>query len=79
MFYYIDKMNASLLYKAFIFLLIVIPVATIRVFLGVKLFKEKQTLADKIMSCYLRKKYGKEYCVVCPDGYNCATNDMKKT
>jgi hypothetical protein len=77
MFYYLDKMNASLLYKAFIFLLIAIPIATIRVFVGAKLFK--QTLADKIISCYLRKKYGKEYCAVCPDGYNCAAGDMKKT
>ena len=78
MFYYLDKMNASLLYKAFIFLVIAIPVATIRIFVGAKLFGEKKTLAEKIMSCNLRRKYGHDYCAKCPDGYKCATNDMEE-
>jgi hypothetical protein len=76
---YIDKMEVPLLYKVLIFLVVAIPVATIRVFVGTKLFKEKQTLTDKIMSCQLRKKYGNEYCVVCPDNYKCASGSMKKT
>lgn len=71
MFYYLDNMEISLLYKALIFLAIVIPVATIRVFVGMKLFKEKPTLADKIMSCNLRRKHGPSYCAECPDGYKC--------
>lgn len=71
MFYYLDKMEASFLYKVFIFLEVVVPVATIRVFVGMKLFNEKQTLADRIMSCKLRKKYGHDYCAVCPDGKKC--------
>lgn len=79
MFFYIDKLEVSFLYKVFIFSVIVIPVAMIRVFIGIKLFGGKQTLAEKIMSCQLRKKYGNEYCVVCPDGYKCASGSMKKT
>lgn len=78
MFYYLDKMEASLLYKVFIFLAIVIPVTMIRIFVGEKLFEDKQTLTEKIMSCNLRKKHGYSYCVECPDGYKCAANDMEK-
>lgn len=71
MFFYLDKMETSLLNKILIFLAIAIPLTTIRVFIGVKLFKEKMTLAEKIMSCNLRRKYGNSYCAECPDSYNC--------
>lgn len=74
MFFYLDKMEGTLTYKSLIFLAIAIPLATIRVFLGVWLFKEKQTLTDKIMTCDLRRKHGNSYCAVCPDGYKCATD-----
>lgn len=73
MFFYLDKMDMSLLNKALIFLVIAIPLGTIRVYVGVWLFKEKPTLADKIMHCNLRRKHGNNYCAECPDGYNCAT------
>lgn len=82
MFFYLDKMEASLLYKALIFLVIAIPLATIRVLIGVKLFKEKPTLAEKMMSCSLRRKYGNDYCARCSNGYECASgiekNDIEK-
>lgn len=35
---------------------------------------EKRTLTDKIISCKLRKKYGKNYCIKCSDSYTCATD-----
>jgi drug/metabolite transporter (DMT)-like permease len=76
MFSYLDKMEGTLLYKAIIFLAIAIPLATIRVFIGVWLFKEKPTLAEKIMRCDLRRKHGNGYCAVCPDSYECATDKM---
>lgn len=76
MFYYLNKMEMSLLYKILIFLAIAIPVATIRVYIGMKFFKEKSTLADKIMSCDLRKKYGHDYCAECPDGYSCSSDNI---
>jgi hypothetical protein len=71
-FFYLDKMETSLLNKVLIFLVIAIPLATIRVFLGVWLFKEKPTLADKIMSCAIRRIHGSSYCAECPYGYECA-------
>lgn len=79
MFYYLDKMEISLLYKVFIFLAIAIPVATIRIFIGMKFFKEEPMLADKIMSCSLRKKYGHDYCAICPDGYSCSSDNIDST
>lgn len=77
MFIYLDNMDASLLYKAFVFFAIAIPLATIRVFVGMKLFNENQTLADMIMSCNMRRKYGHDYCIVCPDSYKCASGNME--
>lgn len=78
MFFYIDKLEVSFLYKVFIFSVIALPVAMIRVFVGIKLFEKRQTLAERIMSCQLRRKYGKDYCVVCPDSYKCASDIKKK-
>lgn len=72
MFSYLDKMEISLLNKVLIFLVIAIPLATIRVYVGAKLFKEKPTLTDNIMSCKLRRKYGNDYCAKCRDSYECA-------
>lgn len=79
MFSYLDKMEGTLLYKALVFLAIAIPLATLRVFFGVWIFKEKPTLADKIMHCDLRRKHGSSYCAECPDGYECAIdNNIEK-
>lgn len=47
---------------------------TIHVWLGHKIFKEKMTLADKIMTCKLRMENGLNYCVKCPDSYKCPTD-----
>ena len=44
--------------------------------IGYKIFPEKMTLADKMMRCKLRKKYGGSYCVDCADSYKCPT-DLK--
>jgi hypothetical protein len=74
LYFYLDKIETSLLNKALIFLAIALPLATIRVFVGVRLFKEKATLADKIISCELRRKNGNDYCAECPDGYTCASD-----
>lgn len=74
LFLYLDKMDAHFTKKILIFLVIAIPVATIRLWIGTKIFKEKKTLVDKIMSCKLRKGHGRGYCVKCPDGYVCAPN-----
>lgn len=74
LFYYLNRMDRPLIEKIIIFLTIVIPIATIRLWIGKKLFKEKVTLAEKMMYCDLRRKYGKNYCVECPDGYECAKN-----
>ncbi len=74
LFYYIDKMNISIIEKIIIFMVVVIPIATIRVWIGKKIFKEKKTLTDKIMSCSLRRINGYEYCARCPDSYECATD-----
>lgn len=49
---------------------------TIHIWLGHKIFKEKMTLADKIMTCKLRMEHGLNYCVKCPDSYKCPT-DLK--
>ncbi len=65
-------MDRPFIEKVFIFFAIVIPTAAIRLWVGKKLFKEKETLAEKIMYCSLRRKYGKNYCAECPDGYECA-------
>lgn len=35
------------------------------------LFGRKNTLATKMMKCTLRKQYGLDYCVKCPDSYSC--------
>lgn len=46
----------------------------IHVWIGYKIFPEKMTLADKIMRCKLRMRYGRNYCAICPDGYSCASS-----
>lgn len=73
-YFYLDKLETSLLYKALIFLAIAIPISTIRVFVGRRFFKKKPTLTDKIMSWKLRMKNGNDYCAECPDGYRCASD-----
>jgi len=72
LFYYLNKMDRPFIEKIIIFLVIAIPIATIRFWIGNKLFKEKKTLAEKMMYCGLRSKHGRNYCVECPDGYECA-------
>lgn len=45
----------------------------IHTWIGHDIFKERTTLADKIMNCKLRKQYGSNYCVKCNDSYACAS------
>ena len=73
LFYYLNKMDMSLSKKFLIFLIICFPISMIRVSIGHKIFKEKQTLAEKIMACGLRRRHGDSYCVDCPDSFTCAT------
>ena len=42
--------------------------------IGLKIFPERKTLADKMMKCKLRRKYGNSYCVDCQDSYTCASD-----
>lgn len=74
LYFYIDKMKIPIIEKIIIFLVIIIPIIIIRLWLGEKIFKERPTLVEKIMSCSLRRKYGKNYCVECPDSYECASD-----
>ena len=73
LFYYLDKMDMSLPKKFLVLLIICLPISMMRVFIGNKIFKEKQTLAEKIMTCGLRRRYGNSYCVDCPDSFTCPT------
>lgn len=77
MFFYIDKMEVSMGYKILIFLVISLPIVMIRLWIGMKIFKEKMTLTEKIMSCSLRRKHGNSYCVECPESYTCANGDIE--
>lgn len=56
-------------------LLACLVLLVLRFFEGI-LFGRRNTLADKMMSCPLRKQHGLNYCVECPDSYTCPT-DMK--
>lgn len=78
MFYYLNKLSDGKSPAEIwtIFILLVIPIAVLRVWIGTKIFKERPTLVDKIMSCRLRIQYGRDYCVKCPDSYKCPT-DLK--
>lgn len=71
-FYYLYGMDIPFIEKVIIFLVIAIPISTIRFWIGKKIFEDETTLAEKIMYCGLRRKYGKNYCAECPDGYECA-------
>lgn len=73
-FYYLNKIQDPWDYmKAWMaFLGVAIPFMIIHIWIGHKIFPEKMTLADKIMKCGLRMQYGRDYCVKCPDSYNCA-------
>jgi len=76
MFYYLNKIEDIREFlimglKAFILAILFI---IIHVWIGHKIFPEKITLADKIMRCRLRMKYGHNYCAKCPDSYECATD-----
>ena len=75
-FYYINKINDMWEYMKAVgsFLLMCIPLMMIHTWIGNKIFPEKPTLADKIVRCRLRRKYGNSYCVECDDSYNCASN-----
>lgn len=42
-------------------------------YLGEVLFERKDNLVSKMMKCSLRKQYGLDYCVKCPDSYTCPT------
>ena len=35
------------------------------------IFGRKNDLVSKMMKCTLRKQYGLDYCVKCPDSYSC--------
>lgn len=72
LFYYLNKMDRPYIEKVLIFLALAIPIISIRMFIGRWIFKEKETLAEKMMYCGLRRKYGRNYCAECPDGYECA-------
>lgn len=70
LFCFIDSMKVSTEYKLIIFMAITLPVVVIRLWLGDKLFKEKITLTEKIMSCGLDKNM--DHCfAVCTIGYGC--------
>ncbi len=70
-FYYVDKMEESIIYKISIWAAIAVPTIMIKNWIYMKIVKGQQTLAEKIMSCDARRKYGDSYCVKCPDGYSC--------
>lgn len=48
-----------------------IPILIIQKFIEMILFRRKDALAAKMMKCTLRKQYGLDYCVKCPDSYTC--------
>lgn len=48
-----------------------IPILIIQKFIEGILFRRKDALAAKMMKCTLRKQYGLDYCVKCPDSYTC--------
>lgn len=75
-FYYLNKIENPWDYiKAAIpFLGALIPFMIVHFWIGNKIFPEKLTLANKIMRCKLRVKYGSSYCAKCPDGYTCASD-----
>lgn len=47
------------------------PVVIVLRFIEGILFGRKDPLAAKMMKCTLRKQYGLDYCVECPDSYTC--------
>jgi len=47
------------------------PVLIVLRFIEGILFGRKDALAAKMMKCTLRKQYGLDYCVECPDSYTC--------
>lgn len=47
------------------------PVWMVYTFIGGILFRRTDPLAAKMMKCTLRKQYGLDYCVECPDSYTC--------
>lgn len=67
----IKELNPFQLIALMIFL--IIPVLIVLKFIEGILFERKNTLADKMMKCSLRKQYGLDYCVKCPDSYTCPT------
>lgn len=77
-FYYLNKADSNdinkffpMMLEAFGFCFIFIM---IHGWIGLKIFPEKPTLADKMMRCKLRRKYGGSYCADCPDSYTCPTD-----
>ena len=76
LFYYLNKTDdinklIPTMLEAFGFCFIFIM---IHGWIGIKIFPEKMTLADKMMRCKLRRKYGNSYCVDCQDSYTCASD-----
>lgn len=49
------------------------PVMIFYRFIGGILFRRTDPLVSKMMKCSLRKQYGLDYCVKCPDSYTCPT------
>lgn len=74
MFYYIDLDNANYVEAFITFFMVALPAAIVYTWIGGKFFKEKTTLAKKMMMCKLRMKHGYDYCVKCPDSYTCPTD-----
>lgn len=75
-FYYLNKVNGPGNYMEtwLMFFIVAFPAAIIYTWVGGKIFKEKMTLAKKMMTCKLRMKHGYDYCVKCPDSYTCPTD-----
>lgn len=75
-FTYINFLIISIEIKILSFFAIILPISIIQVWIGNNiLFKKKSrvdSLVKKMMNCDLRKKHGRDYCINCPEGYNCA-------
>lgn len=75
----LDKIDdlSEFLKRSVIYFLLSFPLTIIHALLGNFIFRGriKKTLADKIMSCELRRKYGYNYCVECKDSYTCSESN----
>jgi len=72
--YYPELIQESDPFQLIVLMIILfMPVLIILKFIEGILFGRKDALAAKMMKCSLRKQYGLDYCVKCPDSYTCPT------